>query len=285
MSGKTPSPLRYPGGKIKIYNYVLNIIEKNNINNPIYVEPFAGGCSLALELLYNNKVKSIIINDLDYAIYSFWYSILNDIDNLINLIINTELTIEEWYRQKEIYLNQSKYTKLEIAFATLFLNRTNRSGIITAGPIGGKNQDGNYKIDCRFNKDTIIEKLLKINSYKKKIKLYNLDAEQLLLKIYKSKKENYFVYLDPPYFVKGPCLYKNCFDEDKHISLYSSIDKYLANINCIISYDSCDEIKNIYSKYKQVDFSLNYSAGTNKTGNEIMIFNNMLTAIEYNIKK
>lgn len=277
MAGKIASPLRYPGGKSKLYNTILNIFKYNNINTPIYVEPFAGGCSLALNLLFNKKVKSIIINDFDYAIYSIWFCILNNHDEFINLIKETEINLKEWHRQKEIYLNRENYSQLQLAFSTLFLNRTNRSGIITAGPIGGKKQDGNYKIDCRFNKKDIINKINKIYQYRNKIRLYHLDAEDLIKKISKSTNiNNMFIYLDPPYFEKGPCLYKNSFDLLKHESLHKSIKKYLKNKNWIVTYDNTNESKKMYNDYNQIEFTLNYSAGNNKTGKEIMIFSNSL---------
>lgn len=234
-----------------------------------------GGCSLALELLFNKQVASIIINDLDYAIYSFWFCVLNDHDKLINMIENTNINLEEWHKQKNIYVNRENYSQLELAFATLFLNRTNRSGIITAGPIGGKNQDGNYKINCRFNKIDIINKIYKIYEHKNKIKLYNLDAEDFIKSISRGTKDM-FIYLDPPYFEKGPCLYKNSFNFLKHESLHKSINKYLKNKNWIVTYDNNNDSKKMYSNYKQIEFSLNYSAGNNKTGKEIMIFSKSL---------
>ena len=153
------SPLRYPGGKTKIAPLVSAIMEKAEIKNGIYIEPFAGGGGVALSLLLSNKVKHIVINDMDITIYAFWYSILNHTDEFIDLIKKTQVSIEEWHNQKEVFLNKDSSNLLELGFATFFLNRTNRSGILKAGPIGGYNQTGNYLIDARFNKQNLIKRI------------------------------------------------------------------------------------------------------------------------------
>ena len=170
-----PSPLRYPGGKYKMYSYVAQLIKDNDCST--YIEPFCGGAAVALELLFNGVVKKIIINDYDYTIYCFWDSVLNRTSEFIELILQSEVSMEEWYKQKAIRENLDKYNSLDIGFSTFFLNRTNRSGIIDkAGPIGGFSQQGNYHIDCRFNKERLVEQIQKIGSMKKFIKIYNLEA-------------------------------------------------------------------------------------------------------------
>ena len=124
-----------------------------------------------MDLLLNGTVKNIVINDYDKAIYSFWRAILEDSKRLVSLIKNTEVTVEEWYRQKNIYNNFNTKYSLELGFATFFLNRTNRSGILNAGPIGGYRQNGNYLIDARYNKEKSIEKILRISKLKEKYKI------------------------------------------------------------------------------------------------------------------
>lgn len=170
-----PSPLRYPGGKYKLYKYVVQLVQQNDCTT--YIEPFCGGAALALELLFDGVVKNIIINDYDYTIYCFWDSILNRTDEFIQKILSTDVNIEEWNRQKVIREQMNTYSGLEIGFSTFFLNRTNRSGIIDkAGPIGGMNQEGTYSIDCRFNKKKLIAQIEKIANNRDKIKLYNMEA-------------------------------------------------------------------------------------------------------------
>jgi len=173
--GLNYSPLRYPGGKAKIAPLVELIIQKSQLKDFVYIEPFAGGSGVALSLLFDGIAKDIIINDYDKAIYSFWKSILEETNDFITLINNTPITIEEWRRQKEIYTTRNKKYSLELGFATFYLNRTNRSGILSAGPIGGFDQTGNYLIDARFNKEKMTNKILKISKYKNHIKCYNKD--------------------------------------------------------------------------------------------------------------
>lgn len=171
-----PSPLRYPGGKTKLCNKISNIIMKSGLQGCTYIEPFAGGAGLALSLLYNGLVKKIVINDYDYHVYAFWYSILKYKDDFCNKLLNTVIDIAEWKNQREIYNNYQDYSIVDVGFSFFFLNRTNRSGILKAGPIGGKNQESNYSIDCRFNKKNLLEKINNIYKYKNKILLYNKDA-------------------------------------------------------------------------------------------------------------
>uniref|UniRef100_UPI00112FA2A5 DNA adenine methylase n=1 Tax=Campylobacter concisus TaxID=199 RepID=UPI00112FA2A5 len=171
------SPLRYPGGKSKLTDFVDNTIKLNNIKNPIYCEPFCGGAGVAINLLLTNKVEKIILNDYDIAIYSFWKAVLEDTKKLGQKIISTEITMQERENQKKIYSELSKTNSysLDLAFATLFLNRTSVSGIIKGGVIGGKEQKGKYKIYDRFNKEKILEKIEHIAIFKDKVELFNLD--------------------------------------------------------------------------------------------------------------
>ena len=221
------SPLRYPGGKSKITKLVKTLMDKAGIDKGTYIEPFAGGSGVALTLLFNGDVEKIVINDIDVSIYSFWYAVLNETENLIYKIRNTEISIEEWNRQKEVYVNQGHIYSLDLAFATFFLNRTNRSGILKAGPIGGAKQDGEYLIDARFKKDRLIDRIEKIAHFKDKISLYNLDIFQFLNDIVPTFDNNSFIYFDPPYFKKGKELYTNFFNYSDH----KNISEALQNVS------------------------------------------------------
>lgn len=270
---KSYTPLRYPGGKAKLYLFMKELIEKNFDNKPVYVEPFAGGCGLALKLLQNNIVEKIIINDNDNAIYCFWHSILNNNSKFIQMIENAKFSIDEWNYQKSIYMNQDAHSKLEIGFATFYLNRCNRSGIILAGPIGGQNQDGAYKMDCRFNKDNLIGIVKNIYKFKKSIKLHHTDAIKFI-KYIDNKYSNLFIYLDPPYVKKGRDLYKNHFNEKDHIRLANGVRK-LKN-QWFITYDNSELIREIYKELNQEKFVLRYTVAGEKKGEEIAIYKDSL---------
>lgn len=263
------SPLRYPGGKTKLYNYVAKLVYANDMVGCTYVEPFAGGAGLAIKLLLNGIVNNIILNDIDYAIYSFWEVMVNHTDVLCNFIKNVPLNIMEWQRQKDIYINQSGHTLIEVGLSAFYLNRTNVSGVLTGGVIGGITQEGNYKIDARFNRENLINRICTIADKRDHIQLYNWNATDFILKILPNYN-NCFVYLDPPYVKKGPCLYRNSFTKEDH--------KYLADVvaGChfkwIVTYDKCDLIEELYKGFDHEILSINYSAGKTKSGKEIIIF-------------
>ena len=265
------SPLRYPGGKGKLSSYIELIIEQNLLSDGHYVEPYAGGASVALSLLYSEHVRSIHINDYDPRIYAFWDSIINETDSFCKKIEKTKISITNWKRQKHIQNNLEKFSNFEIGFSTFFLNRTNRSGILKAGVIGGLSQLGNWKIDARFNKDDLIKRIERIARYKSRIHIYNLDAIELLNKIKKTIPKKSLIYFDPPYYKKGKDLYINFYEHKDHLEIAKVISK-LKNQNWIVSYDNNLEISKMYDKFYQRTYNLNYHAASPSIGTEVMIF-------------
>lgn len=262
------SPLRYPGGKNKIYDKVLEIIKLHKPTT--YLEPFAGGASLPLRLLYNKEVDKIIINDYDKSVYAFWYSVLNHKDELVELIKNEPVTIENWHKHKAIIKNkENEPNLLKLGFSMLYLNRTNRSGILNAGVIGGLKQEGNYKLNCRFNKDKIIEKIKVIGELRDNIELYNMDVNEFIKKVI---PRDSFTFFDPPYYHKGKSLYPKFFTETDHITLRDTIEKCMAHNPWIITYDNADEIKELYSDYTIEEFSMHHSSANKGKATEIMIY-------------
>ncbi|RHW49693.1 DNA adenine methylase [Bombilactobacillus bombi] len=276
----TKSLLRYPGGKSQLTNFVKHLLEINN-NRKIYAEAFAGGFGLALNLLFNNNVETVLLNDYDPSIFSLWYNILNNPDELIYKIEHTEVSVKEWHNQRNIHLKtQNNPYSLDNAYSTLFLNRTNVSGIINGGPIGGMNQSGKFKIDCRFKKDVLINKTLNICKYKDSIILSNLDANVFINKeLTQYKSEDTFIFYDPPYYKQGKNLYMSFVNKEEHAKLSKNIiSKY--NYNWITTYDIEPEIYKLYSKNSQAyEYSLNYSANRKRKAKEYL-FANLNTKIE-----
>ncbi len=265
-----PSPLRYPGGKYKLYKYVEALVSENGCTT--YIEPFCGGTAIALELLLNGIVKRIIINDFDYTIYCFWNSVLNHTDNFINLIRTTNITIEEWNRQKHIRNNLDEYNELEIGFSTFFLNRTNHSGIIDkAGPIGGMEQQGNYNMDCRFNRDRLAEQIVRIASHRDRIDVYNMEAMSFIDQVILNTR-NSFTFFDPPYYSKGPGLYTNFYVHGDHVNLAKHILDKMKRRKWIVTYDNVNEIKSMYSSVEKIEFELKYTLQEKKSASEVMFF-------------
>lgn len=265
------SPLRYPGGKNRLSAFLAKICMDNNIHSH-YVEPYAGGSSVALFLLIEGYVNRITINDKDRSIFAFWHSVINNCDELCNLIDTTEITIENWHLQKEIQKEKETCNLLELGFSTLFLNRTNRSGIIKGGVIGGLKQEGNYKIDCRFNKVEIKNRINLIAKFASSIEVFNDDAIDLIDKIQQQAETlGTIFYFDPPYYLKADQLYMNHY-MDEHHKIVSNKIKSIANIHWIVSYDDNINIEKLYSDLSTKKYSFNHSAGTAKSGKEIMFF-------------
>lgn len=267
------SPLRYPGGKNKLAKFVALVCEKNNINGH-YVEPYAGGASVALHLLINGYVSEITINDYDRSIYAFWHCVLKETNTFCKMISDAELTMKNWYEQKKIQQNKDTASLLELGFSTFFLNRTNRSGIINGGVIGGVQQNGNYKIGCRFNKEELIERIKFIAIHRKNIHLYNLDALELIKQIEnQTKSKNVIFYFDPPYFLKGQSLYMNAYEAEDH-KLVSEKIKAIKNARWIVSYDNVPQIQTLYkdNNVQKKNYSFIHIAYEPREGKEVLFF-------------
>ncbi len=276
------SPLRYPGGKAKVSDFVQCLIKENALLDGTYVEPYVGGGSVALSLLFNEYVKDIYINDKDKSIYALWHSILYESEALCKLIKDTPVTVTNWFKLRDYQKDKNNIDLLNLGFSTFFLNRTNRSGILKAGVIGGYNQKGNYKIDVRFNKEDLIKRIRRIADYSDRIHLANEDAVTLVERLKTILPTNTLFYLDPPYYVKGKGLYMNYYNDQDHQDIAKAINK-IENQKWIISYDNVPFITKLYSKHKQKTFELNYSASNSGKGEEIMIFCDSIFIPKHNL--
>jgi DNA adenine methylase len=263
------TPLRYPGGKGRLSQFVIDLIEMNELADAHYAEPYAGGAGIAITLLYLEYVSHIHLNDLDRSVFAFWSAVLLETDTLCKLVRNTPVTIDEWKRQKAVQ-TASDPGVAELGFSTFFLNRTNRSGIILGGIIGGKDQTGPWKLDARFNRKDLETRIAKIASYAPRISLYNLDAAEFIKGPLKKLPVSGLVYLDPPYYSKGRLLYQNRYKHENH----AAIAKLVAGIEqkWIVSYDNAAAICELYARHRQQTFGLRYSAQSRYEGREVMIF-------------
>jgi len=263
----TPSPLRYPGGKTTYAEMISWIIQNNDLSGCSYAEPFAGGAGAAITLLLKEQVKEIWLNDLDPAIYSFWRAIIEHTDEFLCRLNKTPITVSEWRKQKEIYI-EKRADILSLGFATFFLNRCNRSGILLANPIGGLKQDGAHKIDARFKKKDLAIKIRLIAYQKERIHLFNLDALQFIKEL-KKTKQKMLVYFDPPYYQKGELLYLNHYGYEDHKRLCRQIVK--CQLPWLLSYDDQPAIAELYSRVQTYRKNLRYSVATPSIGRELII--------------
>ncbi len=278
------TPLRYPGGKRKLFDLVSTLLETNGLYGTHYIEPYAGGAGLALGLLFTGAARSIHINDLNNSVFSFWLAVLNDTESLCRLIYDTPVTIDEWFRQKAVQeQSQTLNGSLELAFSTFFLNRTNRSGILKGGVIGGKAQSGEWTLDARFKKKELINRIQAIAEKREQITLTQEDAECLLKQFIGAQEKQMFIYLDPPYYVKGKGLYDNFYEPNDHARVSMCISK----LGCpwIVSYDNQPQIRTLYSQYMSITYSLSYSANVKNQGREFMALSHGLRLPEPIIKE
>jgi DNA adenine methylase len=270
----TYSPLRYPGGKTQLAPFVLDVIQANSLYQGVYCEPFAGGAGVAWQLLLDGHVSEAWINDLDPAIHAFWSAVLFNTDELCELVESTSVTVEEWHLQRST-LQTDGATTIQRGFATLFMNRTNRSGILKGGVIGGLAQTGNYTLDCRYNRTALVRKIKRIGSYREVIRLSRLDAAECLKEWDKILPKRALINIDPPYFAQGKGLYMNYYKAADHADL-AEVVRGLHH-PWMMTYDNVKEISCLYRGLPQHTSSLIYYAQTKRRANELMVLSPLLT--------
>ncbi len=217
-------------------------------------------------------VSTIHINDFDRAVYAFWYSAVKRTDALCDRINDTECTLDTWQEQRAVWLKRDKANLLDLGFATFFLNRTNRSGILDAGVIGGKSQSGKWKMDARYNRDDLISRIQAIGQFRSRIKIYNQEAKEFLEELQPDLPKKTLVYLDPPYVEKGPGLYLNHYQEEDHRALAKWVTKKLQR-PWMVSYDAHPLVRECYGSFTEAGMNLPYSAyGNARRGMELVYF-------------
>jgi len=266
------SPLRYPGGKWRLAPFFQRVISLNYDRPPMYAEPYAGGASLALSLLFSGRVAEIHLNDLDPSIHAFWHCVLRHDRDFCKLVAQVPVTTREWERQKEAYARGLSGGRLSLGFATFFLNRTNHSGILNGGMIGGKSQQGPCRLDARFNRSELARRIERIAAFKQRIHLSCQDAREFLRS--QDRKRRTFFYLDPPYYSAGRELYLNAYHPGDHAAVRDEVLK----LRCpwVVSYDDVPQIRKLYRTHRSRRVRLLHTARSVRQGNEVMFFSPQL---------
>jgi DNA adenine methylase len=272
--GQFTTPLRYPGGKGRLGPWIAEIMRHNRISGGWYIEPYAGGAGAALFLLTQGYVDHIVINDADPIVHAFWKAATGRNVELLAMIQKTAVTMDTWQRQREVIAEPGKHNLVEVAFATFFLNRTNRSGILSAGVIGGKAQTGNYKLDARYNVADLTNRIKTIGAYRSRITVLGIDALDLLTDVAPGFPKECLVYLDPPYYVKGSLLYRNHYVHDDHAAISKRVEDVTYPL--IVTYDDCPEVRQLYGSFESTNFVLHYSTHSARPlSSEVLFYKNI----------
>jgi DNA adenine methylase len=279
-SNKLYTPLRYPGGKARFAPFIASLMNKNRLAGGHYLEPYAGGAGVALELLFHGHATHVHINDLDPAIYDFWVAVTTEPDSLLQLLHDTPVTMEQWLHWRAVLRGEIPAGTAARGFATLFMNRTNRSGVLKGGVIGGLKQDGPYKLDARLKKEVLAARIEMIALHASGISVYNEDAYSLLSRSAKILPAGSLVYLDPPYYLKGQGLYRNFYEHEDHARIAQLLQSASFPYPWVVSYDNVNEIQQMYKMSRRLKYGLNYTAHVRYIGSEVMFFHPTLKVPE-----
>ena len=270
---KFESPLRYPGGKAALAPLLTEIITLNDISNCIYFEPFAGGAGAALRLLRQGAVSHAHINDLDPCIAAFWRAVLEEPSRFSDAIMSVKLDVDEWQRQRDIYLRKDLSKLFELGFSTFFLNRCNRSGLLFgAAPIGGYQQTGRWKIDARFNREGLADRVIELGQRAEQIHVSNMDACQFLAEELPrgNRRNQVFAYLDPPYWDKGRRLYFSSYSPKDHRALAQYIQRQ-KRLKWVMSYDDARSVRTMYDSHSIRKLPVRYNLQRARNAHELLI--------------
>ena len=246
-------------------------MQENALDGKAYVEPFAGGAGIAWALLFDGTASAIHLNDYDPAIYAFWRSVCDETESLSRLVWDTPVSMRSWNRQRRIINDPSEYSLLELGFATFFLNRTNRSGVVRGGVIGGQKQAGLWKLGCRYNRTELLRRVERIAAYREHIHLYHMEAKRFVRIMLPEVAQRALVFLDPPYFDRGQSLYMDVYTKDDHRELARHVTKGISQ-PWIVSYDDVPAVVRMYAGMKRARYRLSYSVADRYVGSEVLFF-------------
>jgi DNA adenine methylase len=262
------SPLRYPGGKGGLAPFLGHLLETQDWRCKVYVEPFAGGAGAALRLLLDEFVEEIVLNDVDAGVAAFWRAVFHHTEDLARLVESADVTIDAWHAHRELYESRvATRDDLSLGFSTFFLNRTNRSGILNARPIGGLGQTGRWGMDARFNRSTLATRIRTLGHYRNRVTVLEEDGVDVARRMLGRDR---FVYADPPYLVRGSDLYLDTLTWGDHERLAGILSN--SDGRWMVTYDTDPRVHTLYAAQRRASFAIAHTAATPHVGREIAVF-------------
>jgi DNA adenine methylase len=270
------SPLRYPGGKRRLVPYIAAALAENDLQPDFFVEPYAGGASVSLELLYLDLVGRIVIGDSDPMVNAFWETVVTDVDWLCEQVESISLDLKTWEHMKQTNFRARR----KLALACLYLNRTSFNGALHegAGPIGGKAQSSEYDIGCRFPRKRLVSRLRKCAKLADRIDVAPAQDAMITVRNARDRARredaSTFFYLDPPFWAKSRFLYRHSFTDLAHDRLADQL--HWLHDHFLLSYDPAPKIVELYTGHTAgtvAEIELLYSGSSRSAGTEIVISN------------
>lgn len=266
------SPFRYPGGKAFLTDFVERGLKELDMRIEFYVEPFAGGAGAALNLLNRQAVERVVLNDLDIRMYSAWRAMLEENERFLEKLQSVSVDVATWKKCREIVTSPTNRYSFDLGFATFFINRTSRGGIVLgSGPTGGYKQESVWKIDARFYRETMLRRCKWIGDNAKRIAIHQERAISFLRKCAATlpQAQTYY-FIDPPYVAAGSRLYFNAMSPEDHAELSTFLIE--GNLkNWVLTYDNHPLIRKLYSTMDLSQLEVGYSLRRSRNEKELLI--------------
>jgi DNA adenine methylase len=269
----------YPGGKSRAVKKIVETLDLDLSKYRQVVEPFCGGAAFTLGTLPQGGEGWL--NDMDFDLMALWMSIVHFPDALCDAVTSAKIEAEDFYRLREKLLKPRKQVTRKDAVVRCALDKLiihkisfSNMGEMSGSPVGGKNQTGAWKFDCRWKPDLICKRIKDASELLEGVCLTNWDYQT----VFRWLRKDDFVFIDPPYVDAGAKCYKHSFTMANHVALAKAVK----SLRCewAITYDYHPSIVEMYSWADVYDLEFKYfmssayrSGETMKVGKELLITN------------
>lgn len=273
------SPLRYPGGKSRIWEHLAAQYTQaplGELDAEIWFEPFAGGLGAGLKMLQESIIGELWFCEANRGLGALWGELVANPTALIDTVssLPERMSLDVYQEALAVLAAPDSYPQLQVAVAALVVNRCSRSGMVTptTGPIGGKQQDGKYRVGDRWNLPRTISTLEKLAPLTRYMRFVGPDGISALAGLPNSGfAEEVFVFADPPYVGAGQRLYQHGLDESGHRALADALHD-LDETHWVLAYDEAPLVRELYEGLHIQEYTLHHTANRSKSGAELLIY-------------